>query len=92
MNTENNKKDFGQLPAHQQIAAFELNSTMESVIETLTEREQLIIKLRYFDRLTRKVISEITAVSIERVRQIEFKAIRKLQYPTRMKKLEEFIN
>lgn len=91
MNTAiHDSKDFGQLEPSEQISAFELEAAMKTVLTTLTEREQGVIKLRYFDRLTRKDIGAIYGFSISRVKQIELKALCKMNHPHRKSKLQDF--
>ena len=65
---------------------------LETVLSTLTTREQKVIKLRFGledgHRRTLEQVGSIFNVTRERVRQIEFKALRKLKHPTRKRKLE----
>ncbi|MBN2584419.1 MAG: sigma-70 family RNA polymerase sigma factor, partial [Planctomycetes bacterium] len=66
------------------------------VLKTLTYREREIIKLRYGIgdgyTYTLEEVGRIFKVTRERVRQIEAKAIRKLQHPVRARKLEGFLD
>jgi RNA polymerase primary sigma factor len=68
---------------------------IESVLDSLTKRERDIIKLRYgIDggfTYTLEEVGQKFKVTRERVRQIEAKAVRKLQHPIRSRKLESFI-
>ncbi|MFT5171619.1 MAG: RNA polymerase primary sigma factor [Candidatus Marinamargulisbacteria bacterium] len=63
-------------------------------MDILTEREQMILKLRFgFDDgrpRTLEEVGKVYNVTRERIRQIEEKALRKLRHPTRRGKLEEF--
>lgn len=72
-----------------------LKDKIEGVLETLTYREREIIKLRYGlgdgYTYTLEEVGKIFDVTRERVRQIEAKAIRKLQHPMRSRKLEGFV-
>ena len=72
-----------------------LKDKIEGVLETLTYREREIIKLRYGlgdgYTYTLEEVGKIFNVTRERVRQIEAKAIRKLQHPVRSRKLEGFV-
>ena len=72
-----------------------LRSKMEKVLNTLTYREREIIKLRYgIDdgyTYTLEEVGRKFKVTRERVRQIEAKALRKLQHPIRARKLEGFL-
>jgi len=72
-----------------------LKEKIESVLHTLSFREREIIKLRYGIgtgyTYTLEEVGRIFKVTRERVRQIEAKAIRKLQHPIRSRKLEGFL-
>ena len=69
---------------------------IEQVLRTLTYREREIIKLRYGIgdgyTYTLEEVGRIFKVTRERVRQVEAKAIRKLQHPVRSRKLAGFID
>ena len=72
-----------------------LKERIEEVLKTLTYREREIIKLRYGIgdgyTYTLEEVGKIFKVTRERVRQVEAKAIRKLQHPVRARKLEGFL-
>ena len=72
-----------------------LKDKIEQVLKTLTYREREIIKLRYGIgdgyTYTLEEVGRIFKVTRERVRQVEAKAIRKLQHPVRARKLEGFL-
>ncbi len=72
-----------------------LKERIEEVLKTLTYREREIIKLRYGIgdgyTYTLEEVGRIFKVTRERVRQVEAKAIRKLQHPVRARKLEGFL-
>ncbi|MHC4922534.1 MAG: RNA polymerase sigma factor RpoD [Planctomycetota bacterium] len=72
-----------------------LKDKIEKVLQTLTFREREIIKLRYGIgdgyTYTLEEVGRIFKVTRERVRQIEAKAVRKLQHPVRARKLEGFL-
>ncbi len=72
-----------------------LRERIESVLEDLTYREREIIRLRYglLDgyAYTLEEVGQIFAVTRERVRQIEAKAVRKLQHPMRSSRLSAFV-
>ena len=72
-----------------------LKDRIEQVLKTLTYREREIIKLRYGIgdgyTYTLEEVGRIFKVTRERVRQVEAKAIRKLQHPVRSRKLEGFL-
>jgi RNA polymerase primary sigma factor len=72
-----------------------LKNRIEQVLKTLTYREREIIKLRYGIgdgyTYTLEEVGRIFKVTRERVRQVEAKAIRKLQHPVRSRKLAGFL-
>ena len=73
-----------------------LKDKIDGVLRTLTYREREIIKLRYGIgdgyTYTLEEVGRIFKVTRERVRQVEAKAIRKLQHPVRARKLEGFLD
>jgi RNA polymerase primary sigma factor len=73
-----------------------LKERIDHVLKTLTYREREIIKLRYGIgdgyTYTLEEVGRIFKVTRERVRQVEAKAIRKLQHPVRSRKLEGFLD
>ena len=73
-----------------------LKERIEIVLKTLSYREREIIKLRYGIgdgyTYTLEEVGRIFKVTRERVRQVEAKAIRKLQHPVRARKLEGFVD
>ena len=73
-----------------------LKGNIDSVLKTLTYREREIIKLRYGlgdgYTYTLEEVGRIFKVTRERVRQIEAKAVRKLQHPARSKHLKGFLD
>jgi RNA polymerase primary sigma factor len=73
-----------------------LKDRIDIVLKTLTYREREIIKLRYGIgdgyTYTLEEVGRIFKVTRERVRQVEAKAIRKLQHPVRSRKLEGFLD
>ena len=72
-----------------------LRSKIEALLKTLTYREREIIRLRYGlgDGYTSTLeeVGRIFKVTRERVRQIEAKAVRKLQHPVRSQQLADFL-
>jgi len=73
-----------------------LKEQMESVLDTLTERERRVLMLRFgtvdgYPR-TLEEVGSLFNVTRERVRQIEAKALRKLRHPTRSRKLKNFLD
>lgn len=72
-----------------------LREELERVLNTLTDREQTILILRYgMDDGRERTLEEVGKyfnVTRERIRQIEAKALRKLRHPSRSRKLKDFI-
>ena len=72
-----------------------LREKIDALLKTLTYREREIIRLRYGladgYAYTLEEVGKIFSVTRERVRQIEAKAVRKLQHPVRSKQLEGFL-
>jgi len=73
-----------------------LREQLDSVLDTLTDREKRILELRFGiedgrSRTLEEVGKEFD-VTRERIRQIEAKALRKLRHPTRSKKLRDFLD
>ncbi|MCX7421655.1 MAG: RNA polymerase sigma factor RpoD [Planctomycetia bacterium] len=72
-----------------------LKDKIDNVLKTLTYREREILKLRYGlgdgYTYTLEEVGRIFKVTRERVRQIEAKAVRKLQHPVRSKQLQGFL-
>ncbi len=68
--------------------------TLNEVLETLTDREEKVLRLRYglLDGKTHTLeeVGKEFGVTRERIRQIEGKALRKLRQPSRQKKLRDF--
>jgi RNA polymerase primary sigma factor len=73
-----------------------LRDRIDTVLKTLSYREREIIKLRYGIgdgyTYTLEEVGRIFKVTRERVRQVEAKAIRKLQHPVRSRRLEGFLD
>ncbi|MDI6731722.1 MAG: RNA polymerase sigma factor RpoD [Candidatus Margulisbacteria bacterium] len=72
-----------------------MRDDLEDVMDTLTEREKTVLKLRFGlddgHPRTLEEVGRVFAVTRERIRQIEAKALRKLKHPTRAKKLREYL-
>ena len=78
-------------------AAYELlKEQLEDVLDTLTDREENVLRLRFGldDGRTRTLeeVGKVFGVTRERIRQIEAKALRKLRHPSRSKKLKDFMD
>ncbi len=72
-----------------------LREQLESVLDTLTERERDVLKLRFglddgYQR-TLEEVGHIFKVTRERIRQIEAKALKKLKHPSRSRKLRDYL-
>lgn len=83
-------------PAPAEAAAFELlKEQLEDVLDTLTEREENVLRLRFGlndGRMrTLEEVGKMFGVTRERIRQIEAKALRKLRHPSRSKRLKDFL-
>ncbi len=84
------------VPAPAEAAAYSmLKEQLMEVLDTLTEREQKVLKLRFGledgrSRTLEEVGKEFD-VTRERIRQIEAKALRKLRHPSRSKKLKDYL-
>ncbi|ACT62540.1 RNA polymerase sigma factor RpoD [Lactiplantibacillus plantarum] len=77
-------------------AAYELlKEQLEGVLDTLTNREENVLRLRFGldDGRTRTLeeVGKVFGVTRERIRQIEAKALRKLRHPSRSKQLKDFL-
>ena len=86
-----------QVPVPADAAAFTLlKEQLEEVLETLTEREQKVLRLRFgLDdgrARTLEEVGKVFNVTRERIRQIEAKALRKLRHPSRSRKLKDYLD
>lgn len=77
-------------------AAYEMmKKQLENVLDTLTDREENVLRLRFGldDGRTRTLeeVGRVFDVTRERIRQIEAKALRKLRHPSRSKQLKDFL-
>lgn len=73
-----------------------LHEQLMETLETLTEREQQVLRLRFgLDDgrpRTLEEVGKVFQVTRERIRQIEAKALRKLRHPSRSKKLKDYLD
>jgi len=85
------------IPAPAEAAAFTLlREQLLSVLSSLTDREQKVLRLRFgLDDGRARTLEEVGRefkVTRERIRQIEAKALRKLRHPSRSKKLKDYLD
>ena len=77
------------------VASKMLKEQLLGVLDTLTPREQMVLRLRYGvddgKPRTLEEVGKVFNVTRERIRQIEAKALRKLRHPSRSKKLKDFL-
>jgi RNA polymerase primary sigma factor len=78
-------------------ASFELmKELLETVLDTLSEREENVLRLRFGlddgHPRTLEDVGKVFGVTRERIRQIEAKALRKLRHPSRSRRLKEFLD
>ncbi len=84
-------------PAPAEAAGYQLlKEQLEEVLDTLTNREEKVLRLRFglSDGRARTLeeVGQVFGVTRERIRQIEAKALRKLRHPTRSKKLRDYLD
>ncbi len=85
------------VPAPAEAAAYTLlKEQLLGVLDTLTPREEKVLRLRFgLDDGRARTLEEVGRefnVTRERIRQIEAKALRKLRHPSRSKKLKDFLD
>ncbi|NLW08739.1 MAG: RNA polymerase sigma factor RpoD [Firmicutes bacterium] len=85
-----------EAPAPSEAASFRLlTEQLEGVLNTLTSREEKVLRLRFGledgRARTLEEVGQVFGVTRERIRQIEAKALRKLRHPSRSKKLKDFL-
>ena len=85
------------MPSPADAAAFSmLKEQLNEVLATLTDREQEVLRLRFgLDDGRQRTLEEVGQqfkVTRERIRQIEAKALRKLRYPNRSKRLRDYLD
>ncbi|MBS4761749.1 RNA polymerase sigma factor RpoD [Carnobacteriaceae bacterium zg-ZUI252] len=73
-----------------------LREQLEEVLDTLTDREENVLRLRFGlddgNVRTLEQVGKVFGVTRERIRQIEAKALRKLRHPSRSKQLKDFLD
>ncbi len=89
-------KDRGVISPAEAVININLKEQTEAVLKTLTPREEKVIKMRFgLDDGSEHTLEEVGqsfAVTRERIRQIEAKALRKLRHPSRSRKLRAFLD
>ena len=88
-------EDKGVVSPVEAVIGMNLSGQTQEVLESLTEREKRVLRLRFGigdgrDHTLEEVGQQFD-VTRERIRQIEAKALRKLRHPTRSKKLKSFV-
>ncbi len=85
---------FARAPAEEASATL-LREQLDEVLETLTDREQKVLRLRFGledgRARTLEEVGQTFGVTRERIRQIEAKTLRKLRHPSRSKKLKDYL-
>jgi len=88
-------EDRGVVSPAEAVINLNLREQTDSVLKTLTPREEKVIKMRFgLDDGSEHTLEEVGqsfAVTRERIRQIEAKALRKLRHPSRSRKLRAFM-
>jgi RNA polymerase primary sigma factor len=77
------------------VITLNLKEQTDNVLKTLTPREERVIKMRFGvgegSEHTLEEVGQSFAVTRERIRQIEAKALRKLRHPSRSRRLKPFL-
>jgi RNA polymerase primary sigma factor len=88
-------QDHGAVSPADAVINNNLKETTEQILNTLTPREELVIKMRFgIEDGTERTLEEVGqkfGVTRERIRQIEAKALRKLRHPSRTGRLRTFL-
>ena len=88
-------EDRSAVSPSEAVINLDLKDQTESVLKTLTPREEKVIKMRFGvgdgSEHTLEEVGQNFAVTRERIRQIEAKALRKLRHPSRSRKLRAFL-
>jgi RNA polymerase primary sigma factor len=88
-------EDRGVISPTEAVIGVNLKEKTATVLRTLTPREEEVIKMRFGledgSEHTLEEVGQCFAVTRERIRQIEAKALRKLRHPSRSSKLKSFL-
>ena len=72
-----------------------MREDIDSILSTLTEKEANVLRYRFGlngqESMSLKEVGDVFNLTKERIRQIEKKAIRRLQHPSRVNKLEVYV-
>ncbi len=86
--------DEGSLSPSDSATRQMLKEQMEDVLDSLTERERQVLRMRFGledgRQRTLEEVGKVFGVTRERIRQIEAKALRKLRHPTRSRRLRDY--
>lgn len=87
--------DDGVIPIEEMVENRELRRMLDDVLDTLTEKEKKVIRLRFGlednRQWTLEEVGKLFNVTRERIRQIESKALRKLRHPSRLHNIKSFL-
>lgn len=88
-------EDKASLPPDEAVVKLSLKKQTEFALETLSPREEQVLKMRFGigdgAEKTLEEVGQSFSVTRERIRQIEAKALRKLRHPSRSRKLKSFL-
>jgi RNA polymerase primary sigma factor len=89
-------EDRGVVSPAEAVINLNLKEQTQMVLKTLTPREEKVVKMRFGledgSEHTLEEVGQSFAVTRERIRQIEAKALRKLRHPSRSRKLRSFMD
>jgi RNA polymerase primary sigma factor len=89
-------EDSDQVSPAEAVINLNLRSQTAQVLKSLTPREEKVIKMRFGledgSEHTLEEVGQSFAVTRERIRQIEAKALRKLRHPSRSRRLKAFVD
>ena len=87
--------DDGVIPIEEMVENRELRRILDDVLDTLPEKEEKVIRLRFGlednRQWTLEEVGRLFNVTRERIRQIESKALRKLRHPSRLHNIKSFL-